>query len=145
MIRCRRWFPWRARSRVGVAEGVWLRCGAVSSVDWLRTSPIGTSGGITHFVGRCVCVIVRFVWGGAFVGCCFACDCVLGRVRFARVLHAVFGFFCNRRARARKGEHSSRHSASACVLAAGRSLMPSLALRARPPREPRLTYSSALA
>ena len=89
-------------------------------------------------------MIVRFVWGGAFVGCCFACVCVLGRVRFARVLHAVF-CIPNRRARARKGEHSSRLSASACVLAAGRSLMPSLALRARPPREPRLTYSSALA
>ena len=52
----RRWFPWRARSRVGGAEGVWrLRCGAVSSVDWLRS-----------FSDRevCVCVIVsRFVWG----------------------------------------------------------------------------------
>ena len=84
MIRCRRWFPWRARSRVGVAEGVWLRCGAVSSVrvDWHR-SPIGRC--------VCVCVNVRFVGGAllAFVGCCFACGCVLElvvcRVRFARV------------------------------------------------------------
>ena len=83
MIRCRRWFPWRARSRVGVAEGVWLRCGGVSSVrvDWHR-SPIG----------RCVCVCEREVCLGcvaAFVGCCFACGCVLElvvcRVRFARV------------------------------------------------------------
>ena len=38
--------------------------------------------------GVCVRVNVRFVWG-AFVGCCFACGCVLElvvcRVRFARV------------------------------------------------------------
>ena len=24
---CRRWFPWRVRSRVGVAEGVWREGG----------------------------------------------------------------------------------------------------------------------
>ena len=61
MIRCRRWFPWRARSRVGVAEGVWLRCGAVSSVrvDWHR-SPIG----------RCVCACEREVCLGCVRGGC---------------------------------------------------------------------------
>ena len=38
--------------------------------------------------GNSVCERERFVWG-AFVGCCFACGCVLElvvcRVRFARV------------------------------------------------------------
>ena len=60
----RRWFPWRVRSRVGVAEGVW-REGCV-----------------------CACELSGCVWV-AFVCCCFACDCVLElvvcRVRFARV------------------------------------------------------------
>ena len=56
----RRWFPWRVRSRVGVAEGVW----------------------------REMCVCGREVCLGSFVCRCFACDCVLElvcRVRFARV------------------------------------------------------------
>ena len=61
-------FPWRVRSRVGVAEPerVWRE------------------------VCVCVCACGREVrlWV-AFVGCCFACGCVLERVvcrvRFARV------------------------------------------------------------
>ena len=56
-----RWFPWRVRSRVGVAEGG----------------------------GACACACEREVgFMVAFVCCCFACDCVLElvcRVRFARV------------------------------------------------------------
>ena len=59
----RRWFPWRVRSRVEVAEGVWRE--------------------------GCVCACEREVCLVAFVCCCFACDCVLElvvcRVRFARV------------------------------------------------------------
>ena len=62
----RPWFPWRVRSRVGVAEGVW-REGCVCACE------------------REVCLVCLV----AFVCCCFACDCVLElvvcRVRFERV------------------------------------------------------------
>ena len=56
MIRCRRWFPWRARSRVWG----WLR---ESGCDAGRCRLFVLIGIVLRSGGVCVCVNVRFVWG----------------------------------------------------------------------------------
>ena len=71
---------------MGVAEVTW-ECGCDAGRCHLLIGIVLRSGGV------CVRVNVKFVWGGAFVGCCSACGCVLDyvlelvvcRVRFARV------------------------------------------------------------
>ena len=66
----------------GCEESSDERCGCDAERRRLLIGIVLRSGGV------CVRVNVRFVWG-AFVGCCFACGCVLElvvcRVRFARV------------------------------------------------------------